>query len=303
MKAVLDTKPDSAYDDEIASRYHFPPRYLAVLSSCIGDWVVFRRPRAGGEGIAYFAVGRVAGIEPDRSIAGYHYAAITDFLPFDRPVGWRVDGRYAEAALREIQNIPQVGLYLRGKSVRHLEESDFVAIVNAGLADTLDPKNARAFGLDISEVDPETWDILHAPQGVDERRTVAMLVNRKIRDANFRRAVCSAYRNRCAVTGTQIVNGGGRAEVQAAHILPVALGGPDIVQNGLALSATAHWLFDRHLISIGEDFRLLISDNKIPSELKTLFAPQLDRILLPTDRRAWPSQNYLAAHRERFGGA
>jgi putative restriction endonuclease len=33
----------------------------------------------------------------------------------------------------------------------------------------------------------------------------------------------------------------------------VAEGGPDVVQNGIALSATAHWLFDRHLIALTDD--------------------------------------------------
>ena len=119
MKVVFDTKPESAYDDEVASRYHFPPRYLGIASQAIGDWAVFRRPRAGGEGIAYFAVGRVAAINPDPRTPGFQYASITDFLPFDRPVAWRsAVGTYAEAALRAITNVPQVGLYLRGKSVR-----------------------------------------------------------------------------------------------------------------------------------------------------------------------------------------
>src|SRR3546814_10586735 len=85
-----------------------------------------------------------------------------------------------------------------------------------------------------------------------ERRVEQMLVNRKIRDANFRNHVLDAYENTCAVTGLRIVNGGGKAEAQAAHIWSVAGGGPDIVQNGVALSATAHWLFDRHLITFDD---------------------------------------------------
>lgn len=302
MKAVLDTKRESVYDDEIASRYHFPPRYLTFMSRCVGDWVIFRRPRAGGEGIAYFAVGRVTGIAPDPAIAGYSYAAIDNFLVFDQPVAWRVAGRYAEGALRAIENVSQIGLYLRGRSVRKLEEDDFAAIVDTGLADTLDPMNAVMLGLDSNSIDAATWGILHPPLGSTERRTVAMLVNRKIRDANFRRAVCHAYSDRCAVTGIKLVNGGGRSEVQAAHIQPVGRGGPDIVQNGIALSATVHWLFDRHLISLGEDYRLLVSHNKVPSELKELFGPQYERVLLPKNAKFWPSQTYLAAHRQRFGG-
>jgi putative restriction endonuclease len=301
MKAILDTRPESDYDDEIANRYHFPPRYLATMSRCVGDWVVFRRPRAGGEEIAYFAVGRVSGIAPDPVKLNYHYAIIEDFLPFDRTVAWRNEGRYAEAALRAIKNVPQVGLYLRGKSVRPLEDGDFVAIVDAGLAQTLDPANATMLGLEPTDRGA-AWELPEIGIEAAERRTIAMLVNRKIRDASFRGTVCRAYDNRCAVTGIRIVNGGGRAEVQAAHVLPVALGGPDIVQNGIALSATAHWLFDRHLISLGEDYRLLVSHNKVPAELKTLFAPQAECVLLPTDPRSWPNQRFLAAHRERFGG-
>ena len=84
--------------------------------------------------------------------------------------------------------------------------------------------------------------------------------------------MCDAYDNICAVTKLRIVNGGGKAEVQAAHIWPVAAGGPDVVQNGIALSGTAHWLFDRHLISLTDDYRLLVSHNKVPKELQGLFA-------------------------------
>ena len=110
----------------------------------------------------------------------------------------------------------------------------------------------------------------------------------------------SAYGETCAVTGLRIVNGGGKVEVQAAHIWSVKDGGPDIVQNGLALSATSHWLFDRHLISLTDDYGLLVSHNRIPGELRGLFAKQLDRINLPSDERRWPRRDFIALHREKF---
>lgn len=56
-------------------------------------------------------------------------------------------------------------------------------------------------------------------------RLKKLLVNRKIRDAAFRQNVCTAYKDKCAVTRLKIINGGRRAEVQAAHIMPVAVGG------------------------------------------------------------------------------
>ncbi len=98
----------------------------------------------------------------------------------------------------------------------------------------------------------------------------------------------------------RIVNGGGRAEVQAAHIWPVAEGGPDVVRNGVALSSTVHWMFDRRLISISDDYGILISHNQVPSEWRSMFARQQARIRLPTDERDWPHPEYLKRHREKL---
>ena len=85
------------------------------------------------------------------------------------------------------------------------------------------------------------------------------LTSRVVRDRVFRRTVLRAYDERCAVSGLKLINGGGRAEVQAAHIRPVEADGPDIVSNGLALSGTAHWMFDRGLISLADDLTILVS--------------------------------------------
>jgi putative restriction endonuclease len=57
----------------------------------------------------------------------------------------------------------------------------------------------------------------------------------------------------------KLINSGGRAEVNAAHIRPVDKSGPDLVNNGIALSGTAHWMFDRGLISLGDDLQIIVS--------------------------------------------
>jgi putative restriction endonuclease len=80
----------------------------------------------------------------------------------------------------------------------------------------------------------------------------------------------------------------------------VSDGGPDVVQNGIALSGTIHWLFDRHLISLTDDYRLLVSHNQVPTELRSLFQSQMNRIHLPVDKRLWPYPAYISKHRERF---
>jgi putative restriction endonuclease len=85
--------------------------------------------------------------------------------------------------------------------------------------------------------------------------------------------VKTAYENTCAVTGLKIINGGGRSEVQAAHIRPVSDLGPDSVRNGLALCGTVHWMFDRGLISLDDDYRILMADEKVPETIRRMVNP------------------------------
>ena len=269
----------------------------------MNSWIVYREPQRNKGRRAYVAVARVVRVEDDRGRAGHAYAYVADYLPFDRPVPFVEDGRYAEAPLRAIGDPTRVGAHVQGKSIRALSEEDFADIVRRGFGTTLASENAIRLELDAAHVDRSTFDLLEAPIEEQERRIEQILVNRKIRDASFRGQVCDAYDSTCAITGLKIVNGGGRSEAQAAHIWPVTEGGPDVVQNGIALSSTVHWIFDRHLISLTDDYRILVSHNKVPSELRSLFAKQMDRIHLPRDTRSWPHPAYVARHRERFASA
>ena len=307
MKAVFDTKPNSGYDDEIVRRYHFPTQsnYVTAADAAVGDWIVYREPQRNRGRRAYISVARVLRIEPDRVRPNHAYAVVGDYLPFDRPVAFAGygDGGYWETPLRAIEHSSRVGAAVQGKAIRPLADADFSAIVMAGLSETLAPENAIRLGLAGVDDGAQLFHDDVAP-GIDQvRRVEQMLVNRKVRDANFRRQVCEAYDDRCAVTGLRIINGGGRSEVQAAHIWGVGTGGPDVVQNGLALSGTVHWLFDRHLISLTNEYRLLISHNKVPAELRVLFERQLERIHLPKDERLWPHPAYVEKHREGFTAA
>lgn len=305
-KGVFDTKTESGYDDQLERRYHFPARsnYVAVAQAVVGDWILYREPQRNGGRRAYIGAARVTGIEPDPQRADHAYANVAEYFAFEPPVGFAAapEGRYWEAGLRGIAEPSRVGQALQGRSLRLISDQDFAAIVDAGLGETLEPANAFRYGPGLAELDlPGGAPALEGLPGEDfVRRVEETLVNRKIREANFRRLVCQAYDDTCAVTRLRIINGGGRSEAQAAHIWPVAEGGPDVVQNGIALCATAHWLFDRHLISVTDDYRLLVSHNKVPEALRGLFARQLDRIHLPADERLRPHPAYLRRHREAF---
>jgi putative restriction endonuclease len=301
VKGVFEISGASRYDDLIAERYHFPRVYLRLAEACIGDWIVYRETGSAGGRMAYVATAMVREIDTDPSDKGLFYARINDFVEFDRPVPYRdLGGRFLERMLRELESPSGAGRALRGSSVRALDDADFAVIVNRGLVDTLSPEAAVRLELDPQNLDESTAALLAAPP--KERRVAQILLNRKVRAAAFRGHVLDAYDCRCAVTGLRMVNGGGKAEAQAAHIWSVADGGPDVVQNGIALSATAHWLFDRHLISLDDEYRLLVSHNKVPSELIRLFPSPGERIGLPADRRLHPRREYVARHRAHFAG-
>jgi putative restriction endonuclease len=300
VKAVFDTRAGSGYDDDITHRYHFPDSYLQKAAAAVGDWVIYREPRRGRNG--YIAVAMLERLEVDPVMPRHHYAIMSNYLSFDALVPYRMPGGLWEQPLQDIGNPRLLGAYLQGRSVRPLSDGDFGAIVRAGLEETLDPENAVRLHLTSASLDADAGALLAEPRMVQERRIERVLLNRKIRDAAFRNAVMSAYDSRCAVTRLRIVNGGGRAEAQAAHIWPVADGGPDVVQNGTALSSTAHWLFDRHLISLNDDFSLLVSHNKVPPEFQSLLSSAMQRIHLPKSQNQWPDIAYVRRHRETFAG-
>ena len=136
----------------------------------------------------------------------------------------------------------------------------------------------------------------------EDRPIISRLTNRPFRDAAFARQVKLAYKNKCAISGLSLKNGGGKPEVEAAHIRPVRDGGPDTVRNGLALSHTLHWMFDRGLISIADDYSILVSHNKVPKETADRLLLAERRILLPDNPQARPHPEYLQYHREEIYG-
>jgi len=303
VKAVFERRVGTGYNDDAPHRYHVPKQYLDIARQAEGDWVVYRETRKGGGRQAYFAVARFVRLEPDPANPGWHFAIMADYLPFDAVVPLRSAQGFYESFLGAVADSSKIGIVLRGKSIRTIPDAEFAVIVRAGLSRTLSPENAVQLGLDPQHVGTDVRELLQAPIEVQQRRIAEILTSRLIRDAAFRGDVLDAYDNTCAVTGLRIVNGGGKVEVQAAHIWAVADGGPDVVQNGIALTATAHWLFDRHLISLTDDFGLLVSHNKVPSELRQLFSHHLERIRLPKDRTLWPHPAYVERHREKFAGA
>lgn len=309
VKAVFTTKISPAYDDLPEVRYHFPRTYRHQVEAALGDWIVYYEPRrssadlaSGGGRQSYFAIARVASIDPDPEREGHFYARMVDYLEFDRPVRFSEGGRYFESALQKADGSTNKGQF--GRSVRNLSNREFDLIVAAGFAYVLGQEPRERSYPDVPELpysprlemDEELATFLYDLPPIEPRRIEERLISRPFRDRAFGSAVKSAYGDRCAVSGIKIINGGGRSECQAAHIQPVASDGPDSVRNGVALSGTVHWLFDRGLISIGDDFRVLLRSGLPDAVLR--FLPADGLIAVPARSELRPHPVFLKFHRE-----
>ena len=73
--------------------------------------------------------------------------------------------------------------------------------------------------------------------------------------------------------------------------------GPDIINNGLALSGTAHWMFDRGLISLSDDSEILVSRQVNDIDSVRAFINKSGRAILPARPSDRPHPRYLSWHR------
>lgn len=246
-------RTDSIYDDSPAKRYQFPRQYLGRVDACVGDWIVYYEPRKVVETRGYFAIARVERVVPDPTTPGMFLSLIKpgSYLDFASPVPFSDDGGVIE---RGVLNDDGRIFGRAQAAVRPLSPSDFDRIIARGLDD-----RAQLLPRTDADVPLDGFREEQAPFAFEEsRERVSYLSSRIVRDRVFRRIVLRAYDERCAISGLKLINGGGRAEVAAAHIQSVQANGPDIISNGLALSGTAHWMFDRGLISLSDDLDVLI---------------------------------------------
>lgn len=290
--AVFLHRSDSIYDDSPAERYQFPPQYLRRIQACVGDWIVYLEPSKVRETRGYFAVAKVQQVIPDPGTPGMYIALIEpgSYLDFANPVPFN-----GPAGIMERGVLNDEGrISGRAQSaVRPLSPADFHRIVTAGLdePETLLPRvgdNSRA------ELDEEQAPFVYE----QERERVSQLTSRLVRDRVFRRIVLQAYDQRCAITGLKLINGGGRAEVEAAHIRPVEANGPDTLTNGMALSGTMHWMFDRGLIGLSDELDILVSRQvNDPDGVRGLFN-RTGKAIVPHRSSQRPHPRFLEWHRE-----
>ncbi|WTO35776.1 HNH endonuclease [Streptomyces achromogenes] len=82
---------------------------------------------------------------------------------------------------------------------------------------------------------------------------------RRQRDPRMRELVLTAYEYQCAFCGYDGRIGAVPVGLEAAHVRWWAFGGPDDIDNGLCLCSLHHKLFDKGVLGVDGDHRILVS--------------------------------------------
>ncbi len=133
------------------------------------------------------------------------------------------------------------------------------------------------------------------------RAYVTASVRVRLHQRLFRERVLDAYRSRCSFCNLRH-----RELLDAAHIVPdsEAEGDPKI-QNGLALCKLHHSAFDSYMICVSPDYIIhvrkdILDEHDGPVLRHALQEMNHSRLLLPSEKKHWPYQEFLEKRWDRF---
>lgn len=253
----------------------FPAELLPIASRSVGQWILYEeRQLTGG---SFFGAAQVEQIvrSPKNN---------------DELLALIMPGTFLEFGIEVSTDI--LGSSVSSETVRTISDISFDKVRDHGIVSgqVPDPNTSHVQTSDRVIEAQFSWS------GPVFRETV--LSNRAVRDRQFRLRVLAAYGHRCAFTGIRLFNLAGRSEAQAAHVMSVGSGGPDLLANGIALSATAHWMFDNGLISLEDDGSFLMPEKLIETDsIRRLLNPD-GRAHFPSASHDQPHPRFLAWHRE-----
>ncbi|RYD54390.1 MAG: HNH endonuclease [Sphingobacteriales bacterium] len=122
-----------------------------------------------------------------------------------------------------------------------------------------------------------------------------------VRNGVFKKMVPKIYNSTCAISGMRVIATGDVQMIDACHIVPFSESHDDTIGNGISLCPNLHRAFDRFLITIDSDMRLLISKRFVEADSAySIMQYEGKKILLPSEQRNHPATTSLDWHRDRF---
>jgi putative restriction endonuclease len=123
-----------------------------------------------------------------------------------------------------------------------------------------------------------------------------------VRGGLFKKLVPKVYDSTCCFTGMRLESIYGYNFIDACHIVPFSQTHDDKINNGIALCPNLHRAFDRGLVSIDNEYRILISSQITENTDHPYGLAKLKgtKIRLPFGSRHYPSQENLDIHRNKI---
>lgn len=88
--------------------------------------------------------------------------------------------------------------------------------------------------------------------------------------------------------------------IDACHIVPFSESGDDTISNGISLCPNLHRAFDRGLISINDNYTVIVKHFQEATNLYSIRQFEGRKILLPENKMFYPSIENIRSHRIRF---
>lgn len=120
-----------------------------------------------------------------------------------------------------------------------------------------------------------------------------------LRSSLFKREIPKIYNNMCCISEMKIDATINASMIDACHIVPFSFSFDDTVTNGIALCPNLHRAFDRGLIAIDENYKVLVSRHFAESESRySIKAFERKEIQLPVFKSHYPLKENFRWHRE-----
>jgi putative restriction endonuclease len=148
--------------------------------------------------------------------------------------------------------------------------------------------------------------ILHESPA-EYRKEIEKLMNQKneeeiyLRGSLFKREIPKIYNNTCSISGMKVDSVFSFSMIDACHIIPFSNSYNDTITNGIALCPNLHRAFDRGLISIDSNYKVLVSqsfrEDITNYSIKAFIGRELQ---LPNNESFHPSLSNFEWHRNNI---
>lgn len=144
--------------------------------------------------------------------------------------------------------------------------------------------------------------ILHEPAAVYKSKAAAFDEEEVfVRGGVFKKEIPKIYQYTCCISGLRIIADKEVQMIDACHIVPFSVSGDDTIGNGLSLCPNLHRAFDRGLIAIDDDYRVMMQPFFEEANVYSIRQFEGKKLMLPKQREYYPLVENLRRHRDRFG--